>query len=276
MRHKCSLLVVLLFIGLPSCNPAAELKPPEPDAVPVAAEKQLPGRYRAGSRVRDDKAPGGFAPCDNFPAGLGAKPWGEKAKLALVAFPNEPVAYVEPAAYVKHRGIALRLVNRTGETVALSASDSQLYIVQEAIDADGQWREIESMPNSWCGNSYHRVFLKPNQYWAFQARTYTGAITTKIRFRLDPSGDNDKAKPIYSNEFEGEVAKEQMRMGPDRAALRRAFYGNDPKGEGVIATLVAVLGDSNTDWRWTPIAAAVKLADSVQLPRTLYRPFKKP
>src|SRR5205823_820574 len=142
----------------------------------------------------------------------------------------------EPVAYFNNRGIALRLLNRTGEVATFSACDSQLYLVQEALDENGRWREIEDPPCAICGNSFHQVFLKSNQYWEFKARTYDGPIKTKIRFRLDPSGEKDTAKPIYSNEFEGHISKVQFRMGPDRAAVRRALRSNDPKEEGVVAT----------------------------------------
>jgi hypothetical protein len=188
----------------PVANPGWELTPPAADAVPVTVEARLQGIYPAGSVVKDTKALGGFGPCDNWPKDLDNKTWGTKDAISLVAFPEEPVAYF------KHRGIALRLINRSTKLAEFSASDSCLYIVQEALDDAGAWREIENPPWPICGNSFHRVFLKPGQYWEFKARTYSGAIKTKIRFRLDPSGEKDTAKPIYSNEFEGQVAKLQL------------------------------------------------------------------
>jgi HEAT repeat protein len=233
------------------------LTPPTLNAVPVTTKSRLRGIYPAGSRIKDDKAPGGFGPCDNWPKDLGGKTWGMNGAVSLVAFPDEAVAYF------KHRGIALRLVNRTGDVAAFRACDSQLYIVQEARDKDGRWYEIEDMPCAFCGNSSHRVFLKAGEYWEFRARTYSGAIKTQIRFRLDPSGEEDNAKPIYSNEFDGNVADVQFRRGPSRSVVRNAFRSGDPREEGVVAILAEVLGNEHLTVlpRVDPRAAAMRLAN---------------
>jgi hypothetical protein len=187
-------------------NGGWDLISPSPNAVAVRASTKLPGIYPAGSRVKDAEALGGFGGCDNFPKNLGDKTWGEKGAVSLIAFPDEPVAYF------KSRGIALRLVNRTPETVAFTACDSQIYIVQEALDAKGAWRAIESLPFTDCGNSFHRVFLGPDQYWEFKARTYDGPIKTKIRFRLNRDGEENKADSVYTGEFEGQVNEAQFRQ----------------------------------------------------------------
>lgn len=210
MRYFCLTLLVLLPLSAPGCRQADEttdhapgwqLRPPAPDAVPVAAEEKLPGIYPVGSRIKDKKAPGGFSPCDNYPKDLDDKVWGTEGAISLIAFPDEPVAYF------KHLGIPLRLINRTQEVVSFQACDSCLFLVREAIDRGGNWREIESLPEEICGNSFHRVFLKPDQYWEFPARLYRGSIKTKIRFRLDRG---DGRPLLYSNAFDGEVAKVQL------------------------------------------------------------------
>jgi hypothetical protein len=181
-----------------------ELKPPAAAAAPVEANEKMPGIYPAGSRIKDREALGGFGPCDNFPHDLAGREWGTKGAVALVAFPNEPVAYF------KHRGFALRVVNRTSEAVPFAACDSSLSIVREAQDAGGVWREIESGPQAICGNSFHRVFLGPDQFWQFPAREYAGPTKTKLRFRLDPGGGRPA---IYSNEFDGQVTAAQLAGG---------------------------------------------------------------
>src|SRR5438128_3119342 len=139
MRLSRRLSLLLVVFTLPSCNrgdpnsPAGwELKPPAPGAQPIAVTGKLPGLYPAGSRLKDEKALGGFGPCDNFPFDLGEKDWGAKGAVSLVAFPDEPVAYF------KYRGFALRLINRTAEAAAFEASDSFLFIVQEAQDGEGR------------------------------------------------------------------------------------------------------------------------------------------
>lgn len=179
-----------------------ELKPPLPGASPVAAQGKLPGIYPAGSRIKDLKALGGFGPCDNYPIDLGERDWGAKGAVSIMAFPEEAAAYFE------HRGFVLRVINRTAGAVPFAACDSALSIICEAKDADGEWREIEALPQTSCGNSFHRVFLGPKQYWEFPARQYDGKILTKLRFRLDPGG----GQPIiYSNEFDGKVVAAQFK-----------------------------------------------------------------
>ena len=88
--------------------------------------------------------------------------------MSLIVDPEEAVAYF------KFRGVAVRLVNRTGEVKKFTACDSCLYLVQEAQDEQGKWCEIEELPQTHCGNSFHRVFLKPGQYWEIKAALTRG------------------------------------------------------------------------------------------------------
>ena len=83
-------------------------------------------------------------------------------------------------------------------------------LVREAQDAGGGWREVEEAPRPICGNSFHRVFLGPGQYWEFPAREYAGPVATRLRFRLDPGGGRPA---FYSNEFGGQVAEVQFGGG---------------------------------------------------------------
>ncbi len=205
MRWYRGMLLVGVVLPLAGCHqgddaagnaPGWELRPPAPHATPVTAQEKMPGLYPAGSRTKDPGALGGFGPCDNYPKDLDGKDWGAKGAVSLVAFPDEAVAYF------KHRGFALRLVNRTGEAVPFAACDSMLMLMREARDAGGVWREVETPPQPICGNSFHRVFLGPGQYWEFPAREYAGPTKTRLRFRLDPGGGRPAT---YSNEFEGHV-----------------------------------------------------------------------
>lgn len=180
-----------------------ELTPPLEGALPVRADQRLQANYPAGSRIKDHSA-FGFGRWDNFPKPLDRRDWGKKGELSLIAFDNERVAYF------KHQGIAVRLVNRTQKTASFTASDSMLFMAQEALDPKGQWRSIENVPAPFCGNSFHRVFLEPNQYWEFKARVYQGTFKTKIRFRLDTGERDGEATRIISNEFEGRISLKQF------------------------------------------------------------------
>ena len=172
----------------------------------------------AKSLIKDRKAPGGFGPSINPPRrfdSAGVPAHAAPDSVYLLAAPDDVV----PTPDGKHKAIALSLVNGTGRRVALAAADSRLSIVREAKDAAGNWRAIEYFPSSWCGNSYHRVFLDPHEGWRFTVPVFTGPQKTTMRFTLLPSdrrgaADNDlptqQAGAIHSNEFEGAINPEQF------------------------------------------------------------------
>ena len=162
----------------------------------------LRGYCYAGSRIVDKNAAGGFGTSKNFPKAIGPGLNVERDKVYLLAKPDEETLFAE-----KYKGLQLLLINSTNAPVSFAASDSRLYIVQEALDKDGQWKPVEYLPSSWCGNSYHHVFLGANEYWEFAAARYMGTYRTKLRFRLD----HDQIK-IYSNEFEGSVNEGQFKI----------------------------------------------------------------
>jgi hypothetical protein len=190
MKRPCFALV----LGVASLIPAG-----------CGSEKQdVPrGWYCAGSKLTDEEAPGGFGPCDNFPKKCTNDFPGTKGELSLVAYP------AEVADFGKRKAIVLRLVNRTEEVAGFSACDSRIYVVQEALDSTRQWKPLEQFPHtSFCGNSYHRVFLEPNEYWEFFALPRDGSFKTRLRFRLEQGGESGIAaggKALYSNEYEGSI-----------------------------------------------------------------------
>lgn len=89
----------------------------------------------------------------------------------------------------------LYLVNKSDSTLKLDAMDSRLSIVAEVLHRK-KWKPIEYLPSSWCGNSYHQVYLKKDEYWEFVIPVYEGEIKTKLRYRLAYSNGF-----IYSNEI---------------------------------------------------------------------------
>jgi hypothetical protein len=160
------------------------------------------GWYCAGSNLKDDKAPGGFGPCDNFPKKREKDGPGKPGELSLVAFPDEVVDFRN------RKAVVIRLINRSEQTKAFSACDSSLYIVQEALDRQGQWKPLERFPDTSCGNSFHRVFLESNEYWEFFAIVRSGQLKTKLRFRLEAGREEGNAVgggALYSNEYEGSI-----------------------------------------------------------------------
>jgi hypothetical protein len=72
----------------------------------------------------------------------------------------------------------------------------------------GRWQSLERFPQTHCGNSFHRVFLSPGEYWEFYAPHRQGSLKTKLRFRLEPRGERGIAEgggTLYSNEFDGSI-----------------------------------------------------------------------
>jgi hypothetical protein len=191
LSRKHGILVALL--GVASCQPVQR------DAKLVYEPR---GWYCAGSKIEDKEALGGFGPCSNYPKRWAAGIPGDSGKLSLVAAPEEAVSLR------RRPGMPVYLVNRTAKTAAFAACDSQLYIVEEALAPDGTWKALEHLPRTFCGNSFHRVFLGAGEYWQFAAPKPSGRLVTKLRFRLEPEGEGAIRKggsALYSNEFEGAI-----------------------------------------------------------------------
>lgn len=178
----------------PSTQPATEL-------LPVNVRHMLSGYCFAGSRIPDKQAPGGFWASPNLPVPFESAEKLQPRCVYLFVDSNANAVFAE-----KYKGIELRLVNGTQDIAEFRASDSRLSIVQEARDEQGNWREIEYLPRSWCGNSYHRVLLAPGECWVFAAPRYEGQIKTRLRFKLMMQNNES----IYSAEFHGSINPEQF------------------------------------------------------------------
>jgi hypothetical protein len=198
------LAAVILALALPALGAGDDLKP-------VDIKHMLPGYCHAGSRP-DPKAIGGYGNSDNNPRRLTDKSIGTDGKVSLLALPDQAVPFGQSS-----RGFRLLLINRTKAEVAFPASDARLSIIQEALDSKGTWRPIEYLPRSFCGNSYHRVFLPRNAYWQFAPPSYSGPQKTKLRFVLQGQ------QPIYSNEFEGSINPEQFTKKQGHEPISRAL-----------------------------------------------------
>ncbi|KAB2814744.1 WG repeat-containing protein [Phaeocystidibacter luteus] len=76
------------------------------------------------------------------------------------------------------------LVNGTKDTIFFEAQDSRLYTVVEAVNGEGEWLPIENFRSSWCGNSYHTVYLPPNKEWTWTVPEFDGGVETEFRIRV--------------------------------------------------------------------------------------------
>lgn len=162
----------------------------------------LRGYFYAGSNIEDTTAPGGFGGSSNKPKLM----VNETAQLddlkdiSLFVDTNMHTNFADG-----YKGYKLFLVNKSGNTISLQASDSRLYITAE-VYWGGTWQPIEYLPSSWCGNSYHLVFLGNNEYWEFDIPKYHGNRKTKLRYKLS----RGKEGIIYSNEIITYFNKQQL------------------------------------------------------------------
>ena len=204
------LLLIALLMSSATANPrpvgnglghpvVEEVEAPPADLERADIQFMLRGYFFARSAIPDREAPGGFGRSGHEPKRLRQDL--SKGRLHLIARPDRKVAFGG-----RYEGFQVILANTTGRTVRLDASDSRLAIVREARDPDGRWRPIEYLPSSWCGNSYHRVFLPRNHYWSFTAPRYSGSTETTMRFVLE----DDYFGRVTSNEFPGTVNPEQF------------------------------------------------------------------
>jgi hypothetical protein len=115
----------------------------------------------------------------------------------------------------KRLGYKVFVANLSPDTLFFEAEDSRLNMKMQAIDSTGAWRDIEYLPSSWCGNSYHTLALDPNAFWTFSTPQYKGVFKTRFRLELEYSLTPDKTKKtdilkIYSNEWSGSVNPAQF------------------------------------------------------------------
>lgn len=157
-----------------------------------------PNTTDAGGFGSSHNAPRPFSPSSRFPSDT----------LSLSVRPDQRKTFSKTC-----KGMAVYVANNTRKKIQFNAQDSRLYMKVQALDPQGQWRDIEYLPGSWCGNSYHTLSLEPKTYWRFVTPLYEGDFKTRLRIELkyiDPSdpgeeGQERKELTIYSNEYEGSI-----------------------------------------------------------------------
>ena len=167
--------------------------------IDVDIKFMLRGYFYANSSIEDSISPGGFADFGNQPIKINEKDSFEENSVAMFID-----VLMENTFEDDFSGYTLYLSNTTDTVAEFDGQDSRLYIHAQAF-VDGSWQDIEYLPSSWCGNSYHIIYLKPNEYWEFEIPKYTGEINTRIRYVLKYNGSE-----IYSNEYSGGINREQL------------------------------------------------------------------
>lgn len=110
-------------------------------------------------------------------------------------------------------GFSVYVINSTTDEIEFNAQDSRLNIKVQALNMKGEWKDIEYLPSSWCGNSYHTSKLIPQFFWTFSTPQYEGDFKTKLRIELkyiDPTDKSEYPKErkeisVYSNEYEASI-----------------------------------------------------------------------
>lgn len=109
----------------------------------------------------------------------------------------------------RYNGYYAYILNASGDTVNIGVQDGWLNMKMQVKDGN-EWKDIEYIPNSWCGNSYYKVELLDGEYWELAIPKYDGEKEIEARLRLVV---NDKYKDgklisenvLYSNSFKCKI-----------------------------------------------------------------------
>lgn len=152
-------------------------------------------RYGAASAMPDTTAPGGFGESSNLP-----KPVSDPRLVG--AGPKALLAAIRDR-------FVLTLGNRTARDVWFRAADGNILGYLEAKDARGVFRPIQYHHAITCGNSRHRVGLKPGQGWTFDVALRPGTLKTVVRWRY-----RDQGFDLVSNEVSAQVSPLSFEIEP--------------------------------------------------------------
>lgn len=119
----------------------------------------------------------------------------------------------------RYLAFKLYLINAGHDTLAMPAQDNTLEIVQQAINPKGEWQDIEYHYDSFCGNSYHTLYLPPDSYQILTLPVFKGKFKTKLRCKLVLEHHE-----IYSNSVAGEVNLGQFLTPQDNEHPRGAVF----------------------------------------------------
>lgn len=162
----------------------------------------IPGYFYAGSNLGDSTYSNGFYESPNYPKPLAAINQDVEGadSLRLIALPDSVATFRAGIS-----GFKVFLINQTDRSISIDAEDSRLDIIRQ-VYYKGQWRNIEYLPHSWCGNSYHKMILDAGKFWDFTAPCIVGKIPAKSRFVLL----RYQQTPLISNTFNGSFNRGQI------------------------------------------------------------------
>jgi len=166
------------------------------------------GYFYAYSLPNTKEEGGGWGKSKNIPMAIPKKNNFPPNALSVMVHPE-----IKDTIFKSYNGITVYIANTSLDTIDFSAQDSRLYMKVQALNSKGEWKDIEYLPSSWCGNSYHTLALAPNHFWTFLTPVYAGDSKTKLRVALnyiDPTDKSEKDRgkkdiTLYSNEYEGSI-----------------------------------------------------------------------
>ncbi len=172
------------------------------------------GYYYASSAYKSELAGyGGWGQSDNQSKKIDEREIQIPCNLQLRIDQNKK------AKWEGYKGMKVYVTNSSKDTIYFNAQDSRLYLKLQAKNKKGEWQDIEYLPSSWCGNSYHMVYLASGECWEFNAPIYHGEVKTKLRAQLyyKKTIDQEKEDLIYSNEIDGSI-------NPGQFWNKRTYY----------------------------------------------------
>ena len=212
MKSFC-LILITFFVGL-----SAQAQSTLSKAKTLNVDFMLRGNFYAYSSVSEGL--GGYWASANLP-----KPSADDQFPA-----NELGIVVDTANFDtltgQWSGFKVYLYNNAVYPAVFEAQDSRLSITLQAKDAKGEWRDIMYQPNSWCGNSYHSLELKPGEHWTFVTPQFEGKIKTEVRLKLEKwhlRPTSTKPELVYdtafSNSYSAHVNPEQFEVQKEYNAV---------------------------------------------------------
>lgn len=163
---------------------------------------------------------GYFYAASNGPSELnGIGGWGRSGNVSTRSTGTTGAAGLEIKVDTNHivpldsiyRGQRVWLLNHGPDTIYFPAQDSRLGMWTQAFRTDS-FADIEYLPSSWCGNSYHTLYLAPGEEWSFVMPRYEGRALTRLRLVVEFSKVPKGGEPerFYSTTFPGKVNMTQF------------------------------------------------------------------
>lgn len=105
----------------------------------------------------------------------------------------------------KYLGYKVYMINGAKDAVYVPAQDNRVKLIKQAKNEKGEWQDIVTFTNSWCGNSYHSIKVLPKHYQIYTTPITKGGFKTSLRFYLKLKG-----KVLYSNVYQGFIHTQQF------------------------------------------------------------------